>query len=134
MFFPKRMLRVWCGVLRSFSRHARVSLTTRPVYTPSHFTHHTHFSSVSEDKDGNHSTHNSPPTNTAVLGHVPGTFQIAYTCTVCDQRSTRQFSKQAYYNGVVIIKCPGCNSLHLIADNLGWFQQGTTYALIIISF
>jgi protein import protein ZIM17 len=39
-------------------------------------------------------------------------------------------SKTAYTKGVVIIKCDGCKSLHLMADHLGWFDttkkaQGT---------
>lgn len=33
-------------------------------------------------------------------------------------------SKHAYEKGVVIIKCDGCNSMHLIADHLGWYEHG----------
>ena len=33
------------------------------------------------------------------------------------------FSKSTYETGVVIIRCPGCNGDHLIADRLGWFGE-----------
>lgn len=28
---------------------------------------------------------------------------------------------------MVLIRCEGCNSLHLIADNLGWFENDGVY-------
>jgi hypothetical protein len=49
---------------------------------------------------------------------------MMYTCKVCETRSARQISKQGYYHGSVIVRCPGCKGLHMISDHLGWFDQG----------
>jgi len=46
-----------------------------------------------------------------------------FTCNVCQHRQARTFSKDAYELGVVLIRCEGCENLHLIADNLGWFRD-----------
>lgn len=48
---------------------------------------------------------------------------ISFTCDVCDTRSARYFSRQSYEKGVVLVECKGCNNRHLIADNLGWFDD-----------
>jgi hypothetical protein len=49
---------------------------------------------------------------------------VVFTCTHCDTRSQRRMSRQAYSSGVVLIRCPGCQQLHLFADHLGWFSDG----------
>ena len=66
----------------------------------------------------------APPSSGSSLGHVPGTLHMVFTCRVCCTRSAKSFSKQAYQHGVVVVRCPGCQNLHLVADNLGWFGQG----------
>jgi hypothetical protein len=48
---------------------------------------------------------------------------IGFTCNKCNTRSYKFMSKKAYQQGVVIIKCDGCKSKHLIADHLGWFDS-----------
>ncbi|KAK3757485.1 hypothetical protein RRG08_050369 [Elysia crispata] len=48
---------------------------------------------------------------------------IIFKCNVCNTRNAQSFSKKSYEEGVVIVKCCNCGSLHLIADNLGWFED-----------
>ena len=46
---------------------------------------------------------------------------MVFTCTHCDTRNQRRLSRQAYTQGVVLVRCDGCRKLHLFADHLGWF-------------
>lgn len=49
-----------------------------------------------------------------------------FTCTKCNTKAIRSFTKTAYHKGVVLIRCEGCQNVHLIADNLGWFEDEPT--------
>jgi len=50
----------------------------------------------------------SRPTNPSLPPSLPP--------QVCETRSTKAFSQQAYDHGVVLVRCPGCDNLHLIVD------------------
>lgn len=75
-----------------------------------------HYCSKTDDKA-------IPNSSSHTIGKVEGKFMMSYTCKVCGAKNTETFSKKAYTEGVVIVTCSGCQNKHLIADNLGWFQD-----------
>ncbi|VDN16713.1 unnamed protein product [Dibothriocephalus latus] len=54
---------------------------------------------------------------------------IEFTCNKCKHRTKKYFSRQAYTKGLVIIRCPSCQALHLIADNIGWIKEQTPWRI-----
>lgn len=48
---------------------------------------------------------------------------MVYTCRVCETRSVKTMNRESYEKGIVIVRCSGCDNLHLIADRLGWFGE-----------
>ncbi|GAX79493.1 hypothetical protein CEUSTIGMA_g6934.t1 [Chlamydomonas eustigma] len=65
----------------------------------------------------------SQETSTSVtpIGRIQPKLAMAFTCGKCDTRSVKTFSRSSYEKGVVLVRCPCCESQHLIADHLGWF-------------
>ena len=84
---------------------------------------------ANEDQDGQNNDTTTVTTNSSLnIDDLPGAtagkskkLAIIFTCNVCNTRSAKRFSEQAYNHGVVLVRCPKCESLHLIADRLGYF-------------
>ncbi|XP_045818907.1 uncharacterized protein LOC123911520 [Trifolium pratense] len=52
---------------------------------------------------------------------------IAFTCTICSQRTTRAINPHAYTDGTVFVQCCGCNAYHKLVDHLNLFQETNCY-------
>ena len=50
-------------------------------------------------------------------------FELQFTCNICDGPNSHSISWHAYNKGTVLVTCPGCQSAHLIADNLNWIED-----------
>lgn len=57
-------------------------------------------------------------------GNKHGDMAAVFTCNVCKHRSVKRFSRHSYTKGVVMVQCSGCGNKHLLADHLGWFEDG----------
>jgi len=68
-------------------------------------------------------TGSQPQSERSAIGSVRADMGIVFTCSKCDTRSVKAFSRAAYTKGVVLVRCPGCQSHHLIADHLGFFGE-----------
>jgi protein import protein ZIM17 len=66
----------------------------------------------------------------SIMDRVPGVkaengelYVLSFTCTKCETKQIRSFTKHAYHKGVVLVRCGGCENIHLVADNIGWFED-----------
>ncbi|KAK9244537.1 DNL zinc finger-domain-containing protein [Lipomyces tetrasporus] len=112
------------AISRTSSERNRSSATQDPAHT------HTHANGEVCAHDHSHSHSQSVPHDPSyrevARAKIPidrPTYNITLTCKVCKNRSSHFMSHQAYHHGTVLVKCPGCNNRHLIADHLKIFSD-----------
>lgn len=74
--------------------------------------------------------------STSITADVPGAKVAAagdlmiamFTCKICETRTARTISKTSYTRGTVLVRCPGCKGLHLLADHLGFVDDNSVTA------
>lgn len=49
---------------------------------------------------------------------------LAFTCKICSTRTQRLIRRESYERSTVLARCDGCDSQHIVADNLRWFGGG----------
>ncbi|KAK4783511.1 hypothetical protein SAY86_007885 [Trapa natans] len=52
---------------------------------------------------------------------------VAFSCNICQQRTTRAINPHAYSDGTVFVQCCGCNAYHKLVDNLNLFHEMKCY-------
>lgn len=111
--------------IAAFSNACHPCFPNHGIKAPSTFLSRRYFSALSGDSSQDNKP-NGIPTGFADVPGVksPGDKLILmFTCRVCDTRSAKKISKQAYEKGVVVCRCAGCKNLHLICDHIGIFED-----------
>ncbi|KAK9367308.1 DNL zinc finger-domain-containing protein [Lipomyces kononenkoae] len=100
------------------------TVTTAKTQTHTHADGEIYSHSQSSSQEHSHS--HEPAQREVARTKIPidkPTYNITLTCKVCKNRSSHFMSHQAYHHGTVLVKCPGCNNRHLIADHLKIFSD-----------
>lgn len=96
----------------------RASLLTRPspILSRTRLPSTARFESSAATPPHNNTSTQAPETRLD-RDQVPS-YELTFTCKVCETRSSHRLSKQGYHKGTILISCPGCKNRHLISDHL----------------